>query len=156
MANVLAFMTAWQVFVTDVVAFRHHSSADNRRLEEGQTARTGLRLTVDDRTLLAKTHMTCLSALMFFAVEHLVAGLIAGMVVEDGRDSELATDIVAEMLAACSLLLADEFALEVLFISAPAFDLPALQSAHAHLVNHHFALRAGALVAASWADVAAV
>lgn len=72
-ANVLAFMTAWQIFVADVVAFWHHSSADDRWFEEGQTAGAGLRLTVDDWALLAETHVACLSALMFFAVEHLVA-----------------------------------------------------------------------------------
>lgn len=35
MANVLAFMTAWQLFVADVVAFGHYCSADDRWLEEG-------------------------------------------------------------------------------------------------------------------------
>lgn len=60
------------------------------------------------------------------------------------------------MLSARSLLLADELALEVLLVPAPALDLTALQSAHAHLVHHDFALRAGTFVAASGADVPAV
>lgn len=59
------------------------------------------------------------------------------------------------MLTACSLLLADEFALEVLFVPAPALDLPVLQPAHAHLVDHDLALLAGTLVATSWTDVPA-
>lgn len=155
MTNVLAFMTAGQIFIADVVAFRHHCSADDRRLEEGQSAGTGLGLAVYDWALLAETHVTCLSALMFFAVEHLVACLLAGMVVENGRASEFAADIIAEMLAACALLLADELALKVLFVSAPALNLPVLQSAYAHLVNHNFTLLAGTFMAASWTDMSA-
>lgn len=60
------------------------------------------------------------------------------------------------MLTTGSFLLADELALEVLLVPAPAFDLTALQSAHTHLVDHDFTLRAGALVAAPWADVSAI
>lgn len=60
------------------------------------------------------------------------------------------------MLATCSFLLADELALKVLLVSAPALDLTALQSAHAHLIHHDFALRAGTLMATSWADVSAI
>lgn len=73
MANILAFMSTWQLFIADIVTFRHDSSAHNRRLEESQTAGTGLRLTVNDWALLAKAHVACLSAFMFFTVEHLVA-----------------------------------------------------------------------------------
>lgn len=84
MAHVQASVATRQLFIADVVAFGHDSPADDRRLEESQTAGTGLRLTVNDWAPLAKAHVACLSALMFFAVEHLVAGLLAGMIVEDG------------------------------------------------------------------------
>lgn len=134
MTRVLAFMSTRKLFFADIIALWNQSATYNWRLEECLPAGTRLLLTVYDWAFLAETDVAGLTALVLFAVEHLVAGKLAGVVFDDGGISEPAADLVADVLSAASLLLTDKLTPEWLLVLAPAFYLAALQAANTSLL----------------------